>query len=346
MTGGATGILYPRWRPLLDGPLFGAFGGFGMDGSITPRADMAGKVARWANANADLWKSRPVRGEVGIVFVPESQIFAYVQQGATRHYTESARGAYQAFFDSNIQADFVRIDHIGEYPLVYLPYPVHLKPATAKQLKAYVENGGILVSEGLPGYFGERGKVGTVQPNYGFDTLFGAKESYVEFTPDLLNDLTLEVKGKQVSGRFFLQAYEPAGAQPAGRYKDGRIAAVERQVGKGRVLLIGTFPGAGYFLHHGAGTREFFVPWAGLRQTASVDNTQVKARVHSGPGGTYVWVVNPTRQPQTVNVSLDRKVGSFTRARDLWQEKSDPKADGGKISLTVEDRNVAVLKLD
>ena len=24
--GGATGILYPRWRPLLDGPLFGAFG--------------------------------------------------------------------------------------------------------------------------------------------------------------------------------------------------------------------------------------------------------------------------------------------------------------------------------
>ncbi len=27
--GGATGILYPRWRPLLDGPLFGAFGPFG-----------------------------------------------------------------------------------------------------------------------------------------------------------------------------------------------------------------------------------------------------------------------------------------------------------------------------
>jgi beta-galactosidase len=37
--GGATGILYPRWRPLLDGPLFGAFGAFGMDGSVTPRAE-------------------------------------------------------------------------------------------------------------------------------------------------------------------------------------------------------------------------------------------------------------------------------------------------------------------
>jgi len=60
--GGATGILYPRWRPLLDGPLFGAFGAFGMDGSVTPRAEMAGRVAQWANAHPEIWKSRPVRG--------------------------------------------------------------------------------------------------------------------------------------------------------------------------------------------------------------------------------------------------------------------------------------------
>src|SRR5574340_1551946 len=198
MTGGATGIMYPRWRPLLDGPLFGAFGAFGMDGSVTPRAEMAGKVASWANGQAELWKSRPVKGEVGIVFVPESQIFNYVQQGSTDHYAEAARGAYQAFFDANIQADFVRIDDIDEYPLVYLPYPIHLKPATAKKLAQYVERGGALVSEGLPAYFGERGKVGTQQPNYALDKLFGARESYVEFTPDLLDKLVLQARGKPV----------------------------------------------------------------------------------------------------------------------------------------------------
>ena len=42
------------------------------------------------------------------MFVPESEIFNFVQQGSTKHYAESARGAYQAFFDSNIQADFVQ----------------------------------------------------------------------------------------------------------------------------------------------------------------------------------------------------------------------------------------------
>ena len=38
---GARGMLNLRYRPLLDGPLFGAFGSYGMDGSRTPRSDMA-----------------------------------------------------------------------------------------------------------------------------------------------------------------------------------------------------------------------------------------------------------------------------------------------------------------
>ena len=223
-----------------------------MDGSVTPRAEMAGKVARWANANPDLWKSRPVRGEVGIVWVPESQIFNYVQQGSTDHYAQSARGAYQGFFDNNIQADFVHIDHISEYPLVYLPYPIHLKPETVRKLTAYVRNGGILVSEGLPAYFGERGKVGTVQPNAGLDKLFGARESYVEFTPDLLEDYSMTVRGQNVPARYFIQEYELAGGRDAGRHRNGHIGAVENSSGKGRTLLIGSFPGAGYFKHQTA----------------------------------------------------------------------------------------------
>ena len=81
MAAGATGILFTRWRPLLDGPLFGAFGPMGMDGSVTPQAEMASKLARWSNAHGDLWKSRPVKGDVGIVFVQEAEDFNSVQSG-------------------------------------------------------------------------------------------------------------------------------------------------------------------------------------------------------------------------------------------------------------------------
>jgi beta-galactosidase len=156
--GGATGILYPRWRPLLDGPLFGAFGPFGMDGSVTPRAEMAGKFARWANSHASLWKSHPVKGDIGLVFAPESELFNYVQQGDTNFYAQSIRGAYQAFFDSNIQADFVAVDNLAEHKIVYLPYPVMLKKETVDKLRAYVEQGGTLISEGLPATTATRAK--------------------------------------------------------------------------------------------------------------------------------------------------------------------------------------------
>src|SRR5215831_9989178 len=130
MTCGASGILFTRWRPLLDGPLFGAFGPMGMDGSVTPQAEMAGKLAKWSNAHPEIWKSHPVKGDVGIVFVQEAEDFASIQGlggggggGGGNGFVQAAQGAYQAFFDSNIQADFVSIDDIGEYPLVYLPFP-------------------------------------------------------------------------------------------------------------------------------------------------------------------------------------------------------------------------------
>lgn len=351
MTGGATGILYPRWRPLLDGPLFGAFGAFGMDGSMTPRAEMTGQVARWANEQKELWKSRPVRGDVGVVFVPESEIFNFVQQGTTKNYAESARGAYQAFFDSNIQADFVHVDDISQYPLVYLPYPVHLKQETVAKLSQYVRDGGILVSEGLPGYFGDRGKVGTRQPNYGLDELFGAREKYVEFTPDLLDHLKFRVLGQETGGRFFMQQYELAGGQKAGEYSDGAIAAVERRAGKGRALLIGSFPGGSYFLNHSPSTKAFFaalLPWAGRKPLMTVNERGVQARLHSGAGGDSLWVVNPGREARTVSITLDpARVAAVKSAVDLWQKGMPPvKINGSTIDVAVSDRNVAVVKLE
>lgn len=357
MAAGATGIQFTRWRPLLDGPLFGAFGPMGMDGSVTPRAEMAGQLARWANAHADLWQSHPVKGDVGIVFVQESMDFAGVQGTGARSaagaeggggnpYAPSLQGAYQAFFDSNIQADFVSIDDLGNYPLIYLPYPAMLTQATADKLRAYVANGGALVSEGCPGYFGDGGRVGTVQPNLGLAALFGAKETYVQFTPDLLTKLTATVRGRQVGGQYFLQEYELAGGRAAGQFANGHIAAVEHTSGRGKTLLIGTFPGGSYDRNHASETRAFFadlLPWAGIKPQVQSSDPEVKARLHRGAGGTYLWVVNPTRTSRAVKITLP---AAFQRATDLWQGSHRPTVAGDTVTTTVEDRSAAVIRLE
>ncbi len=345
--GGASGILYCRWRPLLDGPLFGAFAPFAMDGSTTPRAEMAGRVARWANEHPDVWRSHPVKGDVGLVFVPESELFNYVQQEDTSFYSQSIRGAYQAFFDSSIQPDFVALDDLSLYKIVYLPYPVMLKEETVAKLRKYVEQGGTLVSEGLPAYFGDHGHAGTTQPNYGLDEVFGARQIDVEFTPDISDDLTFQVKGSEIHSRFFRQDYELRSGEAVGYYSNGHIASVANHFGQGRTLLMGSFPGAGYYRLPTSAAQEFFaglLKMAGVSPQLSIDDRSVQARLHQGSGGTYLWVTNPTRSDRTVRISLAPGAGNFTFAEDLWG-KQDVVLNHEQIVVKVPARDAAVIAL-
>ena len=128
---------------------------------------------------------------------------------------------------------------------------------------------------------------------------------------------------------------------------NGHIAAVENSTGSGKTLLIGTFPGGSYYRNHAPPTREFFaglLAWAGVQQQVESSDPEVKARLHKGAGGTYLWVVNPTRTARSVKISLS---SVFERATELWQEQAPGAAVSGKmVSATVGDRNAAVLRLE
>ena len=350
---GASGMLYLRWRPLLDGPLFGAFGSYGMDGSRTPRSEMVSKIGKWATApqQAKLWESRPVKGEIGIVFVPETEIFIYALQGDTKSYSQAVEGAYQGFFDNNIQADWVYIDDIDQYDLLYLPIPVMLSQKNSEKIKAWVARGGKLFSEGCPAYFGDRGHVGTIQPNYGLDELFGAKESYVEFTPDLLGDLRLNVAGSPAWGGIFMQAYQPTTGKAIGWYEDGQVAAVENTFGKGKTILVGSMLGAGHGAHPGSAFKPaistpFFaslLDWAGKGQHVICSDPRIKARLHVGKGGTYLWVSNPTRQSLPVRLELGAAWGSFSTCRTVWGAQAA--CQGSSVELTAPTRDISIFEL-
>ena len=71
---------------------------------------------------------------------------------------------------------------------------------------------------------------------------------------------------------------------------------------------------------------------------------EVKARLHQGAGGTYLWVVNPTRTSRSVKIKLP---STFQRATELWQEEATPATvSGNMVSATVGDRNAAVIRLE
>jgi len=304
---------------------------------------MAAKLAHWTNAHPELWKSHPVKGDIGVVFVPESERFNFAQQGNTSYYAESARGAYRAFFDSNIQPDWVHIDNIEEYPVVYLPYPVMLTARTAAKLRQYVEKGGVLISEGAPGYFGDGGHAGATQPNLGLAEVFGAAEADIDFTPDLLENLTLRLGDKTIGGRFFKQTYRVTTGKAAGGYADGSVAAVENHFGKGRTLLIGSFPAASYFRKPSAAARSAFQSLLPRKQRVTVSNPEIIARLHDGAGGSNLWVLNPTGQPQNVTVTVEG--AHFQTAKDAWSNAA-AEVSGNTIRLSVAPKDAAVLEMD
>jgi beta-galactosidase len=222
-----------------------------------------------------------------------------------------------------------------------------LSQETANRLKAWVAGGGTLVAEGCPGYFDERAHAGPTQPNLGLDDLFGVAESYVEFTPDLLGDLQFNLSGIPVRGGIFMQAYRPTTGTPVGWYDDGRVAAVENAYGQGKTRLLGTMCGAGYAAHPNDRVPALFADvlrFAGQRQHVISSDPRVKARIHDGPGGTYLWVANPDRRPLPVRLVLSQEWGPFSAAHSHWGVEAT--VDGRTITLEIGARDFSILRLE
>jgi hypothetical protein len=70
----------------------------------------------------------------------------------------------------------------------------------------------------------------------------------------------------------------------------------------------------------------------------------LKARLHVGLGGDYVWVVNPTRTPRDVTIALSDRRGRFGAAEDVWGGQP-VSLNNGHIRVQVADRDAAVIRL-
>jgi len=344
---GATGVMNLRYRPLLDGPLFGAFGSYGMDGSRTPRSDMASALARWANAprQRHLFAARPVRGDIGLLVIPEAQAWDYLlnHNHCPETYRQAMWGAYRGFFDNGIQADWVHVEDIAGYDLLYAPYPIAMTAGTAAALAAWVEAGGTLISEATPGYFGDRGKVGTVQPNHGLDRVFGVREDEVEFMPDIGERIGFSFAGASVRGGGFLQSYRLAGAGELGRFDDGRLAVAEHAHGRGRTLLVGTHPGIGYFTRSEPGNSAYFravLAWSGRQPRVACSDNRLQARLHQDGDRRVLWLLNPLREAVTVSVGVD---GAPARAAEQYWGAAEALVSDGVYAVPPRDGLVVSL---
>ena len=181
--------------------------------------------------------------------------------------------------------------------------------------------------------------------NLGLAELLGARESYVEFTPDILDDLTFRIGDTTVPGGGFLQCYEPEGAQATGWYADGRVAAVDNTHGRGRTRLIGTFPGIGYYRRPSETARRFWaelLKWASAQPHVTVNKPGVVARLHASDGATYLWAVNHNREAASVEMELSPRWRPFHNGQLAWGDGL-VRVDGRRLAVNIGGRDAVVV---
>lgn len=352
MAGGAKGLFSHRWRGLDDGPMFGTMGYYNQDGSPNDRTEAAAVNAKWANApeQQSLWASSPVPGDLAILNCPESQTYAQLLYKTTGLYIHAVRGIYSALMDGCVQPDIVKLDQLPKYSCAYLPYPFCLKRETVERLMEWVAEGGVLISEGCPGYADGMGHVDAVQPSMGLDRLFGCRESdiYIGSQTISLERLTFSALDcDQVYAGILEQDYRLTTGSALGHFSNGQIAVVENRYGKGRTLLMGTVLGLGFYEHQTDSMRQFFqalLAWSGIEQKVRSTDKDLLVRLHDGPGGAKLWIVNPYGKPKEAVIRFH---GAYAEYHPVYAHRGIlPREAKCGFTVTVPPRDALVWALE
>jgi beta-galactosidase len=347
---GSRGFINPRWRALQDGGLFDGYGWYNLDGSRSPRSEEVKAIARWVNDKKllPLWKAQPVRGQVGLLLLEDAQFFCYSFYDNTDYYSLAYQGAYEAFLDCGIQADPIRLEHIDDYKILYLPFPVSLGDDAVGRLIGWVESGGTLAAEGCFGYFSRHGHAYEHQPSRGLDKLCGVKQDAVSFGPDMWHKMEFSTASGRQGGGVYRQSYKPVGARVCGYYDDGKIAAVEHGYGKGKVRLIGTMAGYGYKLEPKSEYLRFFasvLPFAGQVPLIRTDyNTGLIARIWADGSRTFLRCLNTKEYDQRAILNLDSGKLKVSLARSL--RGGGALLENGLLSFDAPGRDASVFALE
>jgi beta-galactosidase len=313
LASGASAYLNPRWRPLLDGPLFDAFGWYELDGSPSERSEEVRRIATRL-AHPDLkavWRARPVRGELGLLLLEDAQADDYVRNGAPKYYGAAFRGAWSAWRQVGVCTDIVRMEDIGEYSFLYAPLATAVRSDHLATLADWVNQGGTLMVEGPFAFFDEIAHAYPEQPNRGWRQLIGARTINWAFAPDRLARVPMSTPCGEVTSSVYRNSFALETAEVVARFSDGSPAAIRNLAGKGAVITVSGSIGWSFDHEHNPATVDWLrslLPTT-PRAVASVRSAtkNVAARLWADDDGNhFLWLVNEDPSEVTAEVSFPR----------------------------------------
>ncbi len=340
---GAREIAIYAWYPMSSGFESNGYGLINLDGSLTDRARAAGRAAWTIEANAeDLLRAQPAPAQVAILFNRLSAMVGGAEPSlsklgnATR---DSLLGLHRAFLEQQVPVDFVHPEDVvggrlAPYKILFLPYPVMLSRDVAEGVRRYVDNGGTAVAEARLAWNDERGFSGDVVPGFGLSEVFGAREKLIRPVEkaQIFIEPSAGLSGLEpheaVAAEAFEEQLEPLeNARVLARFANGEPAVVEKQFGKGKAILVGSFLALAYERHPEASAGRLLVALArGAGVSPDVEVTgapQVEVRRLTGERFDFLFVFNHSNGPADTTLSV-RLPWPLEAARDLADQRAVP----------------------
>ncbi len=323
---GARGICFWQYKNERFGNESDGFGLVKISGAMTDRAEEAKRIGARLKRRPDIFgRAAALPADLAIVYDRSSDLVSRLEHTTRQNfavnysqptladpdytYKSCLKGAYRAAWALDLPADFVSshdLAAIRRYKAVYLPCPILLEKRLIPILRDYVEQGGTLISEASPGLREENTWVSAVVPGYGLDALFGVREQYrvLPGSPDTLT-------GAGCAGAICLPNVVPesdliSAALLAAWQSNGQPAVTRNQVGRGRAILIQSYPGQVYHDAPTADNLQFF-DWlffrqAGLTHALPVhgDRAGIVTRILQLDDRRLVMVFNYNLAPRTL----------------------------------------------
>ncbi len=299
---GAKGLIFWMWRPFITGLQTGGRGLVDYKGRPTVRLETAQKLS---DIMTSLGALTPLRAKAGILFDGLSDDFQRMfcrAYGVDKNiYVQSLFGLYHAMYDAGVRCDFLRLDELEKYPVVFLSNQIVCGPDTAAALKAYVENGGTLVIDGKFGTVDRTAKLLSELPGGDFAPYVGEEVMDSDYEA-----LAFPYDGLTVNGFHGRDLCEVKGAEVTARFVDGYPAVIEKKTGHGKVVTINTFLWYGYAKTADGSVRAFAQKLAdslGLRQSEAAEG--VKVRLARSAEKDVIFAFNYADHPVESTVRAD-----------------------------------------
>lgn len=375
---GAKAVNFYAYYPMSSGYESGGYGLVELDGTITPRGEAAGRMARIVHENRELLlNSKAEPAQVAILYNPLAQMVGGEQNsGPAGGMRDSMIGYYRALMDQNIRVDFVHRDMVEkglprQYRLLILPYPIMFTADAARGVRSFVEAGGHVLSEARLAWNDESGAAAPVVPGMGLAEVFGAREDRIKMGDAIPMTVTQAdhpalagLSGKALKGAYFGAAWRVAGdAQVLATLADGAPVIVANRFGKGETVLVGSFLGLGTHPTLDANDRAFIVNltrWAGIEPMmtcrGTLDSPAPEAVLRVAGDTRLLFLINPGTEARRADVTLaaiaaatsQSTAGTTLRARDLLSDDvfEVKAAEAGQhLDCTLAPQSVRVLRI-